>query len=235
MQSAAAVLRRKANLGGPFDPMSLAPVQWLDGSDTSTLFDATSGGSLPADTGNVKRWEDKSGNGRHFTENTNPPTRAAASVNGLDTVRLQTASLLTRTGGTGIGSGSNNFFIFIVLKTADTAYVSITESTLAAFMDATESGSGSGISGGIFDQSYRVNGSAISNTRGDLYTARGSNANVLAITGATLFGGFDDMRLNYAGYEVSDGNFCELLIYKSALTAGDVADVENYLITKWGI
>lgn len=59
---------------------------WLDASDSTTLFDATSGGSLPANGAAVARWQDKSGNANHMTQSTanNRPTRATSSLNGLD-------------------------------------------------------------------------------------------------------------------------------------------------------
>lgn len=54
-----------------FDPRKIADLAlWLDASDSATLFDATTGGSTPAADGGVARWEDKSGNGRHFTQGT---------------------------------------------------------------------------------------------------------------------------------------------------------------------
>ena len=40
---------------------------WLDASDATTLYGATTGGSLVASDGGVARWEDKSGNSRHYT------------------------------------------------------------------------------------------------------------------------------------------------------------------------
>ena len=46
-----------------FNPLSLSPALWLDFSDQSTLFDATSGGSNVVDGGAIARVEDKSGNG----------------------------------------------------------------------------------------------------------------------------------------------------------------------------
>ena len=61
---------------------------WLDAADSKTLFDATSGGSLVAADGQVARWEDKSGNGRHVTQGTSAarPIRKVNSRNGLDTL-----------------------------------------------------------------------------------------------------------------------------------------------------
>jgi len=73
------------------NPTSLTGLQlWLDASDASTLYDATSGGSLVAADGGVARWEDKSGNGRHATQGTSGsrPTRKTAIQNSLDVLRF---------------------------------------------------------------------------------------------------------------------------------------------------
>lgn len=61
-------------------------VFWLDASDNTTLFDATTGGSNVAASGAVARWEDKSGNANHVTQSTanNRPTLLAADLNSLD-------------------------------------------------------------------------------------------------------------------------------------------------------
>lgn len=61
-------------------PAAISPQVWLDADDPATLYDATSGGSLVATHGGqVKRWEDKSGNGFHVSEGSNPPRRATAA------------------------------------------------------------------------------------------------------------------------------------------------------------
>jgi len=63
---------------------------WLDASDAQTLFDATSGGSLVSAGGSVARWADKSGNGRHATQDTQSlqPLRRTAVQSGLDVLRF---------------------------------------------------------------------------------------------------------------------------------------------------
>ena len=43
---------------------------WYDADDSSTIFDATTGGSLPSSGNDVARWEDKSGGGYHVTQAT---------------------------------------------------------------------------------------------------------------------------------------------------------------------
>lgn len=62
----------------------------LDASIPSSLFDATSGGSLVAANGSVARWEDLSGNGRHVTQSSSTirPLRRVANQGGLDAVEF---------------------------------------------------------------------------------------------------------------------------------------------------
>lgn len=81
--------RRAAAWPTPFTPSAISGLElWLDASDASTLYDATTGGSLVAANGGVARWEDKSGNSRHFTQSTaeNRPARKTSDINGLDAV-----------------------------------------------------------------------------------------------------------------------------------------------------
>jgi len=88
LQPIAASRRRSSG----FSPSDLSPALWLDANDSSTLFDATSGGSTPSNGGTVRRWEDKSTNGRHVTEATNAPTRQTGVQNSRDVVRFAAAS-----------------------------------------------------------------------------------------------------------------------------------------------
>ena len=73
------------------NPTSITGLQlWLDASDSGTLYNATSGGSLVAADGSVARWEDKSGNARHATQATSGsrPTRKASVQGGNDLLRF---------------------------------------------------------------------------------------------------------------------------------------------------
>ncbi|NBW22927.1 MAG: hypothetical protein EBR82_84780 [Caulobacteraceae bacterium] len=82
-------------------PTDLSGLQlWLDASDASTLFDATTGGSLVAADGGVARWEDKSGNGRHATQSNASyrPLKKTSVVNGLAVVRFDGSNDYMRTG-----------------------------------------------------------------------------------------------------------------------------------------
>lgn len=63
-------------------PASTTTYLWLDAADASTIYDASSGGSLTADGGNVGRVNDKSGNNRHATQATSGsrPVRSGSSI-----------------------------------------------------------------------------------------------------------------------------------------------------------
>lgn len=95
-----------------FNPLSLAPALWLDASDSTTLYDATTGGSLVAEDGAVARWEDKSGNARHATQATsgNRPLRKTSVQNSLDVLRFDGTDFMV----TGSFGGSQAFERFVV-------------------------------------------------------------------------------------------------------------------------
>ncbi len=62
----------------------------LDASIATSLYDATSGGSLVAADGAVARWEDQSGSGYHVTQatGTKQPLRRVANRAGLDALQF---------------------------------------------------------------------------------------------------------------------------------------------------
>jgi hypothetical protein len=74
-----------------FLPSDIAGLQlWLDASDSTTLFDTTSGGSLVVADGGVAQWQDKSGNLRHATQATSGsrPQRKTSIRNSMDVLRF---------------------------------------------------------------------------------------------------------------------------------------------------
>lgn len=78
-------------------PSLISPHTWIDFSDTSTLFDATTGGSAVTNGVGIARAEDKSGNGRHFTEGTAGarPTWTSGVQNSLGIARYDGGDQLT--------------------------------------------------------------------------------------------------------------------------------------------
>lgn len=73
---------------GLWTPAEITTALWLDAADSSTLFDAVSGGNLVSADGAIARIEDKSGNGNHATQSdsTFRPLRKVSQFNSLDSV-----------------------------------------------------------------------------------------------------------------------------------------------------
>jgi hypothetical protein len=126
----AASLKRAGTWPTAFvNPTSLTGLQlWLDAADATTLYDATTGGSLVAADGAVARWEDKSGNARHMTQSTagSRPARKTAIQGGLDVLRFD---------------GSNDF-MSVASSTATFKFLHSTNSTIFLVLDSNESGFG---------------------------------------------------------------------------------------------
>jgi hypothetical protein len=109
-------------------PSSISDLQlWLDASDAGTLYDSTTGGSLVAADGAVARWEDKSGNGRHFTQSTSGsrPARKTNQQNGLDAL-LFDGSNDHMIGGDYLDlDGTNQITVFLAIKARTSSVNSI--------------------------------------------------------------------------------------------------------------
>jgi hypothetical protein len=76
---------------------------WYDAADATTLYTAISGGSTPANNGEVRRIQDKSGNSRHATTSNNSSTGSGqhkiASLNGKNTLDSPTNTLFNIANG----------------------------------------------------------------------------------------------------------------------------------------
>lgn len=230
---------------------------WWDASDSSTLFNATTGGSLVAADGSVARFQDKSGNSRHFTQSTSAqrPIRKAAIKNGLDVLRFdgslsnlwntsQFSSVITASAGT--------VFVVAVASSVTTnstsasfnahAFTSIDSSTIgfAGFRS-----NGTAYSHG-YDSATRI--ASLSYTAGSwgVFTTRhsssqltirlngGSDASV-ALESRTL-GMLASMTLGVTSQGVPfHGDIGEVITYDVALSDDNRNAVESFLMAKWGI
>lgn len=115
------VIINSHNFNAPaFDLLTdAAPVVWLDAPDATSLFDATSGGSNPAADGNVRRWQDKSGNARHATlVSGTPPIRKTSIINSLDVVRFNSTFLQIPHASALVGS--SGISIYCICRTSST-------------------------------------------------------------------------------------------------------------------
>jgi hypothetical protein len=113
--------------------------------------------------------------------------------------------------------------------------------TASRYGTITGSGSASAnISEGFGTPTFRVNGAAASwTTRGEAFTALVTNA-ALVFTTTSADTSLWANNAFYLGYQslVSfgpGGNICELLIYDGTLSGENIALVEAYLATKWGV
>ena len=256
---------------------------WLDASDSRTLYDATTGGSLVAADGAVARWQDISGNARHVTQGTGSarPVRKTGIQNGLAVVRfdgsddfmsvasstatfkflhgsdhtlffvvkpraLNTREFLFETGPHGSDAGDNGslgascFFgttgtVVHTCRAGATPEVSNVTSAgavaagtcyLVSIVAQPSNGTAS------LRSSIRINGGAAiaNNTQTDSVSS--SNARIDLTFGRGV-GYNGDGSEEYDEY--SDFDYCEVVIYNSALSDVNRAAVESYLISKWGI
>lgn len=116
-------VRAALSTWSPFTPASVTGLAaWWDASDASTLYDATSGGSLVAADGAVARWEDKSGNARHATQATSGsrPLRKTNVQNGLGVLRFDGSDLLDSSDFGDLTSGAA-LTMFAVIKRGSSA------------------------------------------------------------------------------------------------------------------
>lgn len=119
--------QRKAQWPISFSPAYLSGLQaWYDASDASTLYDATTGGSLVATDGGVARWEDKSGNDYHMTQATAGarPLRKASVQNGLDGLRFDGSDDVMTVSGSASSLKAlhaEDATLFVVLKAGTTS------------------------------------------------------------------------------------------------------------------
>jgi len=231
-------------------PVSTGLQLWLDASDASSLYDATSGGSLVAADGGVARWEDKSGNGRHATQATSGsrPLRKTNVQNGLGGLRFDGSDdFLT----TATGYHTSDVTIFVVAKRSS-------GETRAIFQSGNSTGLGYTVADAntsSFDNCYArgvANGQVGSVSAGTswrvisvTYTAgtrkvyiQGSLSDTesFTITAPNVANGIATWigSADFAGSNLS-GDIGEMIAYDTVLSDTARAAVEGYLISKWGI
>jgi hypothetical protein len=243
-------------------PQTIAGLQaWYDASDASTLFDATTSGSLVAADGAVARWEDKSGNNRHATQATSGsrPLRRASGVNGLGALDFDGTNDWLSTSVSSF-SGLTSLSWFAVVKNDDSG-----ANNRAVFGERVN-----GDDGGLFFTKIGTSsilysrGSANASTRVDVSeavsfpttpmmasmvttssTGTARRNGVSAGTNTTTTASVAYLNAMAIGNSLSesgqtsilwwDGLICELIFYNSALSNTDRAAVEQYLISKWSI
>jgi hypothetical protein len=235
---------------------------WLDGSDTATLFDDTSGGSPVAVDGGVARWEDKSGNGRHFTQSTsaNRPQRKSNQIGGLEALAFDgTNDVLTR--GNEAWAFTYPITVFCVFRATsfDDSYNALwdfyTDSvgSFAGHTGLITSGGKSAVYATATDNTqpaYDGNGSATYSTSTNyLFTAVIKDNSITSRQNKTSDGshtgswtlrtsrGFSELAIGAspAFVRYAQWRIGEFIVYNTAeLSTEDRDAVETYLTDKWG-
>jgi len=242
------LLRPRAS--GQFDPRSIAGLAaWYDAADSSTLFDADTGGALVAANGTVGRWQDKSGNGRHATQAiaNNRPQRQVNVFSGRDALTfdgsndaLILSSNVTMSGGASIivvsrKTNSANQGGFHSLR----GFVS---SNHHPFTDGNAYDGFASTARFSFAQAYRSDVYVWSVIAGSQWTAYANNSvlDQRSYTSANQSSG----SLQALGAGSTDasavtgfwfaGQICEVLIFTRGISVLENTRLYNYLKAKWG-
>jgi hypothetical protein len=253
-------MRGKAGLFSrfqPFSPTSLAGLTgWWDASDAATLFDATSGGSQVSADGEIARWQDKSGNGRNWTQGDNSlrPVRKTSVKNGLDVVRFSTSMMASSSFSIGDLLAGTQHTVFAVAIAASAASDSANPYENAAiFQDDPAFGatgifafrSSDSVGSYGYDETHKQSSAPYSIGDWACFSSRYLSTIVVYLNGVSgtasenveAFGFLDGVSAQIGGgYGGSfDGDLAELITYDVALSSGDREAVETYLMSKWGI
>jgi hypothetical protein len=227
-------------LGGSVPvPKRISGLQlWLDASDASTLFDATSGGSIVTTDGNsVARWADKSGNNKHLTQATANarPILKTGIKNGKSILRFDGAN---DTMSSVLSVNNPMTFVFVSYPVSDTVGYRV----LFA-------GNNNGIAIG-YDSSSRVflytsTGSQIARTKPtnfELYVGIFNGANSRLIVNNNFDYSWGTTATNLASLNLTTNmsnfyrnDFAEFLIYDSVLSNNNINILKEYLNAKWAI
>jgi hypothetical protein len=244
-------MRGKAGLFSrfqPFSPTSLAGLTgWWDASDSGTLFDASSGGSPSTADGAVGRWQDKSGNGRHFTQSVSDsrPVRKTSVQNGRDAIRLDGSDDALE-GAVAISSfvSATASTVFVVAKAASASSVVLDSDGAHGFFDTSSSGFVKSYAGFAFGQqpasvsiAYSAGDWKALTTRhggGDFeIRLNGSLAESASVSSRMFLTAPMNVGVNFGG-QFFDGDVGEIITYNVALSTADREAVETYLMDKWG-
>lgn len=229
------------------DPLTLGPALWLDGADSSKMYDATTGGANVTNGVGIARWEDKSGNGRHLTQSTPSarPTFQTGGFNGVNSVFFDGDDVLTRTGTTftprtffavtksnvttGVRSifrynfgATTYFFAFAVDESNNTTFNIYHNNGSLYVVSPPVDTSQKLICSGVFSDTQLfqyINGV---NVNSDLSGSIADYSNVTIYVGGTIM-------------EYFNGNIAEIIIYPYALTSYERKRVEKYLSLKYAI
>ena len=241
---------QRASLSTWFSPASYSNLTlWLDASDSSTLYDATTGGSLVAHEGQIARWQDKSGNNYHFTQSSaaNRPIRRRSIKNGLDVVTVSGGNS-QRMQNTSINLASSDYTVFCAFNSSEDlvsyryllewtnfgtvfAYRGTTAAAPAFYQFNTWRDATTSSASGPHVLSWTLN----SASGATIHRNNIQVGDVLSYSTPRAWGGTTYLLGDSSNSVFLLGDVYELIVYRSVLSSDARTIICNYLLTKWGI
>ncbi len=222
--------------GEIFNIMSFSPIVWLDSADPN------GNGQLPADQSRLGLWVDKTGSAENAIEPdpNRQPLFQASIQNGLPAIRFE--NLDRGLQGQFVRQNGTHLTLFIVGQ-YDSDF---TDRCMFEFLGPNNARA--------FFIDRRYAGNTFYNpplTKGQFNLWRiqnsGPSSTVTENRNQVLYSGTNDFNTNFVGtghYSLGDdstgdnrmtGFIGEILIFDSQLSAEDVAKIETYLSSKWGL
>ena len=233
--------------GGTFTPTSISGLKlWLDASDTSTLFDATSGGAVvTADGAAVASWQDKSVNSFRAIQTTQNqrPILKQNIQNSKSILRFDGANDCLRIPSIALNTNTTMFIAGYFASTNPLWLEHVNGSFLSGGLTGWLFWRGASIQSSRLPANWFTESQAIATIsyNGTAASVRKNGVSVpnSAVTGTapqnvSLSAALDICSRSQSQL-FSKGDFYEFLIYDGVLTEQNITQVESYLGTKWGI
>ncbi len=217
-------------------------VLWLDGADATTLF-TDAAGTVPVTTSGdvVARWNDKSGNGNHvtLTGTQTGPTYEPGVALGQSVARFSSDTTCGMTTPVTVSSGNVSIFVVYAYRSAASAFRRAVQGSanwlMGPYNNTYQTYNGGWVPGApaVVQDQFVLQEAVI--TSGGALTAYVNGTSYGTRTGVypgkLYLGPGDETAPPYK--EPLDGDIAEMLVYTSALSAADRANVETYLRAKW--
>lgn len=235
----AVALRRNGNIW-PVNTASLPYTTNLfahfDADDGATIFDSNSGGSATTNGGEVGRWEDKSGNGRHFVQSVanSRPLLRTGNRNGRSGIEFDGSN----DGMTFAATLPAAATVFYVIRMDTSNRVLFKEDDANNFFGYVNTGTTSAQQNAGTSLRYFINGAATTDydwtpTQQFVRFHTFSNGLVTACVRNLALNTWSGLGLGgYSGFMLQ-GMAYEIIIYSESISDANRALVETYLRSKW--